>query len=421
MLILVTSVFIIRCSQQDSSVVKSNILASKHARPLRDIRFTSSPERIERGSYLANGVLRCFTCHSPVDSTQPGYPPIKGKEGSGGLMFKTDSFHLYAPNITPDVATGAGSWTDDMFARAIREGVGHDGRALQFAMPFETFSNLSDEDLAAVVVYLKSIPAIENKLPRRHVRDATEQRLQNAERPKLEVVSSPDLSTLENKGRYLVAIGECEGCHTGWYKRNPGVFGGGNFINTSLTDSVCSPNITPDDTGIGPWDDATFIRIIRTGKGGSLHWIMPWKAFANLNDDDLKAILAALKTLAPVQHRVINGMPPTYCEVCGEQHGYGVQNKIVPLKPYTATTGSYTSYAGTYVSNKYGDTTVVAFKNKKLWIDDRGTERELIPVSATKFQADGFMAPVGFEKDGGGKVNRMLLYDIITDTSSRVK
>jgi hypothetical protein len=66
---------------------------------------------------------------------------------------------IVAPNITPDRETGAGNWTDDMLARAIREGIGHDDRALFPGMWYESFAMLSYEDLAAVIVYLRSIPA----------------------------------------------------------------------------------------------------------------------------------------------------------------------------------------------------------------------------------------------------------------------
>ena len=70
-----------------------------------------------------------------------------------------------APNLTPDPETGAGSWTDDQLARAMREGVGHDGRALFPIMPYQHYRNMSDEDLASVVVYLRSLPPVHNQLP----------------------------------------------------------------------------------------------------------------------------------------------------------------------------------------------------------------------------------------------------------------
>ena len=80
--------------------------------------------------------------------------------------FKEDSTkRLAPPNITPEKETGAGTWTDDMFARAIREGVGHDGRALSEAMPYFNFKRLSDEDLASVIVYLRSLPPVHHVVP----------------------------------------------------------------------------------------------------------------------------------------------------------------------------------------------------------------------------------------------------------------
>ena len=90
---------------------------------------------------------------------------------------------LAPPNITPDKKTGAGTWTDDMFARAIREGVGHDGRALSPAMPYNNFKRLSDEDLASVIVYLRSLPAGHNVVsPQKCLRE-TESATERSVRP----------------------------------------------------------------------------------------------------------------------------------------------------------------------------------------------------------------------------------------------
>ena len=72
---------------------------------------------------------------------------------------------VYAPNITPDAETGAGNWSDDQLARAIREGVGHDGRALFPLMPYPDFHSMSDEDLASVIVYLRSLPPVHKPRP----------------------------------------------------------------------------------------------------------------------------------------------------------------------------------------------------------------------------------------------------------------
>ncbi len=154
----------------DSAKVKTN--DTFRVRPLTNIKYESTVARLKRGEYLTNGLLQCFTCHSPRNWKEPGAPPVAGKIGSGGTILVDDSTTFaIAPNITPDKETGAGTWTDDMLARAIREGVGHDGRALFWQMPSSTFRNLADEDLASVIVYLRSIPAVHNvvrptKMPR---------------------------------------------------------------------------------------------------------------------------------------------------------------------------------------------------------------------------------------------------------------
>ena len=74
--------------------------------------------------------------------------------------------NISAPNLTPDPETGSGRWTDDQIARAIREGVKHDDTILFPMMPYGEYKTLSDEDLASVVVYLRSIPPVRNPLPR---------------------------------------------------------------------------------------------------------------------------------------------------------------------------------------------------------------------------------------------------------------
>src|ERR1700736_2366677 len=128
------------------------------SRALTHRRFERTPERQARGNYLVNGVLGCVECHSQLSAEpQPGMAPVVTHKGSGRVMIKQGGFVLAASNITPDAETGAGNWTDDQFARAIREGIGYDGRALFPMMPYQNFRNLSDEDLAAVVVYIRAL------------------------------------------------------------------------------------------------------------------------------------------------------------------------------------------------------------------------------------------------------------------------
>ena len=103
-------------------------------------------------------------CHSPLDVSGGGLKVAEGKAFAGrpfapdGVPFAT------APNLTPDRETGIGTWSDDMLARAIREGISHDGRAMFPVMPYQKFRRMSDEDLAALVVYLRSLPPIRNPM-----------------------------------------------------------------------------------------------------------------------------------------------------------------------------------------------------------------------------------------------------------------
>jgi len=91
---------------------------------------------------------------------------------------------------------------------------------------------------------------------------------------------------------------------------------------------VVSPNITPDASGISYYSEQSFITAMRTGYVGArkLNSIMPFGEFKNLTDDDLKAIYAYLRTLPPVKHRVDNTMVATYCKVCKQKHGAGIEN-----------------------------------------------------------------------------------------------
>ena len=133
-------------------------------RPLTNVRYEPTQARLERGRYLSEGVLHCFVCHTDRDWTKPGAPPVAEMKGAGHL-WGTDNPGVVAPNLTPDKETGTGNWTDDMLGRAIREGISHDGRVLDDQMYYFSYRFLSDEDLAAVIVYLRSLKPIRNRLP----------------------------------------------------------------------------------------------------------------------------------------------------------------------------------------------------------------------------------------------------------------
>src|SRR5260370_17347789 len=114
------------------------------ARPLTTRVFDRTPQRLERGRYMAAALNGCIYCHSPHDWNATGTPYVPGMEGAGAIMPETNlPGRIVAPNLTPDPETGAGLWTDDQLARAIREAVGHAGRALFPRMPYTNYPDIS--------------------------------------------------------------------------------------------------------------------------------------------------------------------------------------------------------------------------------------------------------------------------------------
>jgi mono/diheme cytochrome c family protein len=421
-LVNVLLLFLLMCFSK-CTVVKneeeSSILMASNTRPLTDVKFESTRKRLERGEYLANGILKCFVCHSPRNTSEPGFPPIEAKKGAGAILWETESSRMVAPNITPDQETGAGSWTDDMFARAIREGIGHDGRALSLPMYWATYRELSDEDVASVVVYLRTLKPVRNKLPKRKLSAKREEQLQASSRPLNEPVKEQDLSELISRGRHLVRVADCVGCHTSWYKRNPGFFGGGNALDRmSDTSVVFSTNITPDATGLKGWTPELFIQVMRTGKSGVLDPVMPWVAYRNMNDEDLKAIFLALQDLPAVNHKVINGIEASFCEICEQHHGYGKHNKIKPLIAVAFDEKLYPDFVGTYV-HPDGFTIDVTLKESTLMISEGGESLELIPVGDNRFEALGFSTPVSFRRNESGTVQWLVSYWVGEDVFER--
>jgi mono/diheme cytochrome c family protein len=302
-------------------------VTTRHVAPLK---FNPTVARLERGRYIVEGVAHCFQCHSELDWERPGAQPKAGKKGGGTIFIEDGMEWLIAPNITPDRETGAGDWTDEQFARAIREGIGHDGRRLFPMMPYMNFRKMSDEDLASVVVYLRSIDPVRNLVPKTELPEAVKGSLP-PHQPITEEVKGPDMSNPVERGKYLVTLGNCMSCHTPMNKQGQPLmqlaFAGGMRFKGPWGE-VTSANITPDASGISYYDEALFVNTLRTGQVGArkLNSIMPWGYFRNMTDEDLKAIFAYLRTVTPVQHRIDNTEEPTVCEVCGGRHGFGHRN-----------------------------------------------------------------------------------------------
>src|SRR5689334_7393604 len=179
------------------------------------VTASSDPAVIERGHYVVRSLAQCASCHGDV-AQRAALNAGEDIPLSGGYVFRIPPGEFYPRNITPDPGTGIGNISDGKIARALRYGVGHDGRAL---VPFMEMQGLSDEDLTAVVSYLKSQPPVHNVVPVNHfnllgkVIRATV--MANPVGPAgTPPRQSPHGATVEN-GRYLAgSVANCWACHT---------------------------------------------------------------------------------------------------------------------------------------------------------------------------------------------------------------
>jgi hypothetical protein len=298
-----------------------------------------TPARLARGQYLVEGLLQCPFCHSEYNFAKRPAVPVEGKK-DGGLDFDTGGLpngnRIIASNISSDPEYGAGKWKDADFVRALRRGIGHDGRTLYPLMPYKFFRNLSDEDLASVIVYERSMAPVHVEQPKTVLTNDIKKALYPLEA--LGHVPEPDRSDRVAYGKYLVTVGHCEGCHTPEDEQGNPIagmnFAGGVDLSGAWGPDpkkiipVTSLNLTPDPSGISYFDEQVFINVIRTGQVNArpLASIMPWGFFRNLSDEDLKAIFGYLRTVKPVKHRVDNTEEARYCKICRSKHGFGDRN-----------------------------------------------------------------------------------------------
>jgi mono/diheme cytochrome c family protein len=310
------------------------VVLGPKARQVTDRKFQPNDTRLARGKYLVEGVAACFHCHSEHDWSTPEYLTPPDRKGAGWEMPIPELGHVVAPNITSDPETGIGAWTDDEIARAIQEGISRDGRALFPVMPYMNFRNLDPEDLASIVVYLRTVPPI------RQVRAKTELVfplsliVKTIPQPLESHDPAPARTTPEARGEYIVrTIASCGDCHTPSDRGQPipGMeFGGGAHFSDPGRNMqpVFSANITSDPSGLAHYDEAMFLQTLHTGRvaGRTLSHIMPFEYFRNMSDDDVKDVYAFIKSRPPVKHRVSNTDPPTPCPICKPSHGLGDTN-----------------------------------------------------------------------------------------------
>jgi hypothetical protein len=302
------------------------------ARPLTGRKFESTPQRLERGHYVATALAGCIYCHSPHDWAAPDTPIVAGMEGAGEVEpYANLPGKIVAPNLTPDPETGAGTWTDDQLARSIREGIGHDGRALFPLMPYPNFREMSDEDVASVVVYLRSLPPVKHELPKSEIIFPVKYLIRNVPDPLTSPVPEVSMSANPLKyGEHLARIAGCGDCHTAQVqgKEVPGMAFAGGTPFPGPWGNVASANITPDATGIIYYTGDFFMNVLHTGQvnGQKLNPVMPTSIYRDLNDSDMKAIFGFLHSVKPVKHHVSNVEPITDCKLCRQKHGGGDKN-----------------------------------------------------------------------------------------------
>lgn len=285
----------------------------KYDAPYPELKASNDSALIARGKYLAFGPAHCATCHVPMDKI------VEVENGlqiplSGGWELSIPPGTFRAPNITPDMETGIGKLTDREIARTLRYMVGSDGRCI---MPFMPFTELSDEDLTAIISFLRSQEPVRHEVKKIEYsfigRMVMAIGLLKPEGSKGNPPKKIPIDTTIEYGHYIANyMANCVGCHT---KRDmkTGAFIGEAFAGGMLFPpdpfsegkSFMTPNLTPDkETGlITEWTEDAFVGRMKAGrvhKGSP----MPWGSFSRMDKSDLKAIFRYLKSLKPISNKV---------------------------------------------------------------------------------------------------------------------
>ncbi|MDZ7269149.1 MAG: cytochrome c [candidate division KSB1 bacterium] len=280
-----------------------------------NLEIAATPELIARGRYLANHVTVCIDCHSQRDFSFYSGPVVPGTEGRGGEEMVETIGKLRVPNITP---AALGNWTDGEIARAIAAGVGKNGEALFPMMPYPIYNELAEEDLHAIIAYLRTLPLIANDVPRSQLNFPMNLIVRTIPKSYVPKPRPPAGDTLAH-GKYLNIVSGCHFCHTPVDDKGgalPGMdFAGGQEFRLPGGAVVRTANLTPEnDTGIGGWDETYFVNRfkeyadsaatrIAVAPGGE-NTVMPWTMYAGMTEDDLRAIYRYLRTVKPVIHQV---------------------------------------------------------------------------------------------------------------------
>jgi cytochrome c553 len=253
------------------------------------LQVTKDPAQVARGRHLVTAVAKCMDCH---------------EQDMGGKTF-IDAGPLgtiYASNLTAGQGGVLAVYTDAQLEAAIRHGVRPNGRGL-FIMPSDEYQNLGDDDVSAIIAYLRTLSPVDRRHGTSHLGPlgralytAGKLPLVPAERidhARTGTRTAPPVAATREYGQYLVSVGGCRGCH------------GPNLVGGPSPEPGAPPaaNITPAGP-IGQWTEAQFFTAIRTGTrpdGTKILEFMPWKSMSRHTDDELRAIWLYLQTVPPVQ------------------------------------------------------------------------------------------------------------------------
>lgn len=249
---------------------------------------------LQRGEYLVRGPAGCGNCHTPMGPQ--GF--VEGQELAGRLVEDIEMFTAYAPNLTP--AGAVSGWSDAELARAIREGLRPDGTLIGPPMPFSMYRDLGDDDLASIVMFLRSLDPVANEVP------ASEYRipLPPAWGPPVESVTAPPAGVTVDYGAYLAGpVAHCMECHTPMGPAGPMFdthFGAGGFEFHGPWGTSVAANITSHADGIAGYSDAELARMITEGvrpDGTAMLPPMPYPFLARMTPDDVQAVILYLRSL----------------------------------------------------------------------------------------------------------------------------
>lgn len=256
--------------------------------------------QVERGRGLMEGIVACGNCHM-ARGPQGQLLPDKGLSG-GTVIIDEPVMHAVAPNITPDKATGIGNWTAAQLRKAIREGIRPDGSLIGPPMPIEFYRGMSDADLDAIVAYLRAQAPVANQVEKSTYKIP----LPPNYGPPVKHVKAPPSSNKVSYGEYLVRIGHCMDCHTPRAADGRLVedkWGAGGQVIAGAWGKPVSRNLTPHESGLKNWSDAEIARAVREGvsrDGTKLSPPMGFSFYKNINDTDMAAIIAYLRSLKPL-------------------------------------------------------------------------------------------------------------------------